>query len=121
MEISHKVSLVKLMENYKLEGYSLEKQEKIKKIAQKISLSSLARVWQMFLKGNLELSSSNLQKITFEMLLIRICHLAAMPNLQQISLEAKENQNYVATKENSSDDNVVNEILRSFEGAKLVN
>ena len=120
MEISHKVTSSKLIKDYKLDGYSKFQKEKIIQIAEKISLNSLARIWQMLLKGLAEVNSSTSQKITFEMLLVRICHLAALPNLQQALLGLNQTQNFVAQKQSETNDDVVNEILRNFEGAKLL-
>ena len=54
------------------------------------------------------------------MLLVRICHLAALPNLQQALLGLNQTQNFVAQKQSETNDDVVNEILRNFEGAKLL-
>jgi len=121
MDITHKTTNVKLLEGYKLEGYSEFQRNKINEIAQKISLSSLARIWQMLLKGNAEIISCNSQKMVFEMLLVRICHLVALPNLQQVISGSAGFENAVDVKQNVvSDNDVVNEILRSFEGAKVV-
>jgi DNA polymerase-3 subunit gamma/tau len=128
MEIVHKTTSAKLVQGYKLEGYSQFQQESISKIAQEISLSSLTRIWQMLIKGNYEINSSNSQKIVFEMLLVRICYLAALPNLQQILLNLHETQNSLAQEQEKHqknyqekpDDDIVNEILRSFEGSDVV-
>ena len=55
------------------------------------------------------------------MLLVRICHLVALPNLQQVISGSAGFENAVDVKQNVvSDNDVVNEILRSFEGAKVV-
>jgi DNA polymerase-3 subunit gamma/tau len=121
MEITHKTTNAKLINGYQLEGYSEFQRKKINEIAQKISLSALARIWQMLLKGNSEISFSNSQKITFEMLLIRICHLVAMPNLEQVISGSVNIENAPAVKQNRlSDNDVINEVMRSFEGAKIV-
>jgi len=141
MEVTHKTTSAKLIKGYKLEGYSKFQQNKITEISKKITISSLARIWQMLMKGNLEISLSNSPKMAFEMLLARICHLVALPNLQNILLDLPSNlsdsknhqeikiappvQNFVAQKTNESktndtNDEVVNEILRNFEGAKIV-
>jgi DNA polymerase III subunit gamma/tau len=141
MEIVSKTTSVKLVKDYKLEGYSKFQQEKISEIAAKISLAALARIWQMLLKGNAEVSFSNSPKMAFEMLLVRICHMIALPDLKEVLLDLNHSQNSSAnvvekiapmakslnsraadkigdTKEIS--DEVVNEILRNFEGAKIV-
>jgi DNA polymerase-3 subunit gamma/tau len=121
MDITHKTTVIKLVQGYNLEGYSEFQRQKIAEIAQKISLSSLARIWQMLLRGNSEVSFSNSQKMVFEMLLARICHLVALPNLHQVLLNSDDIKNSVAPKQNDVNDDIVGEILRNFEGAKLIN
>ncbi len=141
MEIVAKTTSVKLVKDYKLDGYSKFQQEKISAIAAKISLAALARIWQMLLKGNSEVNFSNSPKMAFEMLLVRICHMIALPDLKEVLLDLNQSQNSSPnvvekiapiakipnpvpaekigdTKEIS--DEVVNEILRNFEGAKIV-
>jgi DNA polymerase-3 subunit gamma/tau len=132
MEITHKVTSSKLIQGYKLDGYSKFQQEKIAEIANKISLSSLTRIWQMFIKGNSEIAFLDMQKAAFEMLIARICHLVALPNLQDQLLILSDSKNYqeeknislekktVAEKTNEINHDVVNEILRNFEGAKIL-
>jgi len=121
MEITHKTTSAKLIKSYKLEGYSQFQQEKISNIANEISLNSLTRIWQMLLKGNQEIVSSASPKMAFEMLLARICYMVALPNLQQVLLNLNEKQNPVAEKKTEINDDLVNEILRNFEGAKILN
>jgi DNA polymerase-3 subunit gamma/tau len=121
MEITHKTTVIKLVQDYSLDGYLEFQQQKIKEIANKISLSSLSRLWQMLLKGHLELAQATSQKMVFEMLLARICHLAALPNLQQVLLNGDDIKNSVAPKQNDVNDDVMGEILRNFEGAKIIN
>lgn len=132
MEITHKTTSAKLIEDYKLEGYSQVQQDAINKVSSQISLSSLARIWQMLLKGSQEIIQATSQKIVFEMLLARICHLEALPTLKDTLLKLYDSkssqevktpettQNIVAEKAAPVDDEVVSEILRNFEGAKLV-
>ena len=125
MEITHKTTKTKLVQGYMCEGFPASLQEKIKNIAAKISLSSLARLWQMLLKGNAEINFSSSQKMAFDMLLMRICHLQALPDLRNILLQNSElPKNIVAEKNHQANDEVsddlVGEILRNFEGAKLV-
>lgn len=120
MEIIHKTTAVKLVKNYSLDGYSKFQQEKITEIAQKISLASLVRMWQMMTKGIAEINLATSQKMSFEMLLARITHLVALPNLQQVIENVSEIKNSVAPKQSEANDDIVNEILRNFEGAKLL-
>ena len=133
LELTHKTTCVKLIKSYRLEGMSKFQQEKIAEIASKISLGSLTRVWQMLLKGTLEISLSSSPKIIFEMLLARICHLIALPDLRKILLQIdsekkspQKNQEIDAQEKSfaqndpASEDKVIQEILRSFEGAKIL-
>lgn len=121
LEITHKTTSVKLIPNYKLEGYSKFQQDKISEIASKIALSALVRIWQMMSKGNAEINFSTSPRMAFEMLLVRICHIVALPNLQQVLLSVDGTQNPVAQNNSEINDDVVNEILRNFEGAKVLN
>jgi hypothetical protein len=59
--------------------------------------------------------------MAFEMLLARICYMVALPNLQQVLLNLNEGQNPVAEKKAEINDDLINEILRNFEGAKILN
>jgi DNA polymerase III subunit gamma/tau len=130
MDITHKTTSVKLLKDYKLEGYSKFQQEKIATIAEQISLSALTRIWQMLNKGFAEMNSAISPKMAFEMLMIRICHIIALPTLQEALLNKNETknskiENFVAQKQSETNDakqdqDLVNEILRNFEGAKVV-
>ncbi len=125
MEITHKTTKTKLVQDYICEGFPDSLQTKIKNIAAKISLSSLARIWQMLIKGNSEINFSSSQKMVFEMLLMRICHLQALPDLKNILLQNNDlPQNILAEKKQQANDDVgddlIGEILRNFEGAKVL-
>lgn len=132
MEIVHKTTKIKLIEGLKLDGMASSLQEKIKEIAAKVPLASLARLWQMLMKGNAEVNSFASQKMAFEMLMMRICHLAALPDLKNVILNSQDislqnenlSQDNLAKKNlqanDSRSDDVVSEILRNFEGAKLI-
>ncbi len=127
MEIVHKTTSAKLIDSYKIDGYSSLQQEKIKNIAQKISLGSLSRIWQMLMKGNSEIAFASVPKMAFEMLMVRICHLVALPNLQDLLLKLSNNADLADSQISGEKNNnfseggeVVNEILRSFEGSKII-
>jgi DNA polymerase-3 subunit gamma/tau len=117
---THKITSTKLIEGYKLTDYSQFQQEKIREIAQKIPLSSLVRIWQMLTKGVSEINFSSSPKMAFEMLMVRICHLAALPDLKQVLLEVSNEKNPIAQKIDENNDDLVSDILSSFEGAKLI-
>jgi len=116
----HKTTSAKLVNNYPLEGYSESQKANIIQISQKISLGSLARIWQMLLKGSNEINFSSSPKMAFEMLMVRICHLVALPKLQDVLLNLGETKSDVAIKVSENNDDIINEILRNFEGAKIL-
>jgi DNA polymerase-3 subunit gamma/tau len=115
----HKITLKKLIRDYSLDGFSKIQQDKIHEIANKISLSSLTRIWQILIKAIPEISYSG-SRSTYEMLIARICHLSALPNLQQVLSKKEEVQNNIDPNIIKNDNELVNEVLRNFEGAKLV-
>jgi DNA polymerase-3 subunit gamma/tau len=120
LEITHKTISTKLIEGYKLDGFSTSQQQAVKNIAQKIQLNSLVRIWQILSKSGSEINFAASQKMSFEVLLVRLCHLVAIPDLQQVLLDSAQNQNPVAQKTTENNDDLVNEILRNFEGSKVI-
>ncbi len=116
---THKITSTKLLTNYRLDDCSKFQQDKIREIAEKISLNSLTRIWQMLSKGTPEISFASSPKMVFEMLMARICHLAALPDLKQVLLVANNDKNTVAQKSDENNDSLIDDILRSFEGSKL--
>jgi len=124
LESNHKATMIKTIKAYKFGGYSNYQKELLQEIAE-APLSSLSRIWQILNKSKREISYSSNQKIAFEMILVRICHLIALPNLKEILLDLNKSKNVVAVKEGAIKDNtqdlVVDEILRNFEGSEIVN
>ena len=47
-------------------------------------------MWQMLNKGMIEVAESNSQKMSFEMLMARISHLVALPNLEKLLLNIND-------------------------------
>jgi DNA polymerase-3 subunit gamma/tau len=139
MEITHKITSCKLIKDYHLNGYSNFQQTKIIELSQKTSLNSLTRIWQMFQKACVEISFANSTKMSFEMILARICHLSALPDLKKVLLDLHSSKNNFVQNENVDhnnsildqksvdqkfhevNDEIVNEILHSFEGSKIIN
>lgn len=143
MEINYKITSAKLIPNYNLDDYSSLQQQQIREIAAEIPLGSLTKIWQMLMKGNSEIQYSANAKTAFIMLLARICHLQSLPNLkiilknlddeksvaknttQNFSTQNKQNNLDFKTEDKSNqtnqDNDVLNEVLRNFSGAKIVN
>ena len=138
-EIVHKITACKTIENYQLEGLSTSNIEIIVDLSKKISVNNLIRIWQLLVKAKGEIDQSTSQKINFEMLLIKLCHLVSIPDLTKILVELKNidqpnidssNHNSAQLKDVnlSSDKNknqeisnsLVAEILNSFDQAKIL-
>jgi DNA polymerase-3 subunit gamma/tau len=135
LELIHKISLIKILDNYQLDSYSKNQYNQLKKMADNLELSSLLRVWQLITKSIRDINSSGSAKIFFEMLIIRICHLATLPDLKNVLLNIHQDSQSNNIIDNASDlDNtkpdltknihensdLVLEILKNFEGAKLI-
>lgn len=136
LELIHKISLIKLLDDYQLDSYSKNQFDNLKKMADSLELSNLLRVWQLITKSIRDINSTGSAKIFFEMLIIRICHLATLPDLKNVLLNIHENSNNNFIKENNSNNqnNLINpdnqnidqnselvlQILKSFEGSKLI-
>ena len=128
MSMIHLVTTKKLIKNYSIDKHPLNTQKIIVDIANQSQLSSLCRMWQMLNKGMIEVAESNSQKMSFEMLMARISHLVALPNLEKLLLNINDEKNYrhdglqnqdSLAKEGKIDD-VVFEVLRNFEGSKII-
>jgi len=136
LELIHKISLIKLLDDYQLDSYSKNQFVQLKKMADNLELSSLLRVWQLITKSIRDINFSGSAKIFFEMLIIRICHLASIPDLKNVLLNFNENSNNSINldkvHENSSKDfdnfsnnnnqnsELILQILKSFEGSKII-
>ncbi len=131
MSITHDIALLNIDKNYKIDALSSQEIAIINQISNEIDISIINRMWQMLQKNINDLNNFFSGKIFFEMLIIRICHLKSLPNLQQLLLNDKLEENKVAcqnnnikndrvTSSNTDSDDLVNEILRNFEGSKLI-
>ena len=122
IDVTHKVTLIKTIKDYKINDFSLEQKKKADEIAAASSLGDLIKIWQMLLKGLTELNYSINQKMTFEMLLIRMCHLIdfiAPDKVHNSSLkEEKSIFDQKSTKDVKSE--LVQEIMRNFPDSKVV-
>ena len=128
LAITHKTTSAKLLKDYKLDDCSKFQQDKIHEIAKEISLNSLTRIWQMLVKGASEITFSSSPKMMFDMLMMRICYLAALPDLKQVLLivdgdrnpQKKNQEKNIDQKIDENNDELINDILRSFEGSKII-
>jgi DNA polymerase-3 subunit gamma/tau len=123
-KITHITTLVKTINNYSANSLSQTAKEKITDLASKASLIDLTRTWQMLLKGSVEVANSSSQKMMMEMLLIRMCYLADLPNLEQIISKnsAAQVADSAAPKNDKgvANQDLAGEIMRNFSDAKIV-
>lgn len=122
IDVSHKVTLIKTIKDYKVNNFSLEQNKKANDISLAVSLADLIKIWQMLLKGLTELNYSINQKMAFEMLLIRMCHLldfiASDKHYNPVLKEQKATSDLESTK--SAKNELVQEIIRNFPDSKVV-
>ncbi len=64
--------------------YTADQRETIKKINETISLNTLSRIWQVMVAAVPELQASGNQKQCFDMLIVRLMHIADMPSIPEM-------------------------------------
>lgn len=136
LELIHKILSIKLINNYEIDAFSKAQFAKLQNISQNVESPNLIRVWQLISKSLRDLGSSSSNKMHFEMLMIRICHLIALPDLKNVLLQISQDKtksiesptannahqidNKISSTENFNNSDLVEQILRQFEGSKIV-
>jgi len=64
--------------------YTADQRETIRKINENISLNTLSRIWQVMIAAVPELQASTNQKQCFDMLVVRLMHIADMPSIPEL-------------------------------------
>lgn len=64
--------------------YTAEQRDKITQINSSVSLNTLSRLWQVMVAAMPEMQSAGNQKQCFDMLIVRMMHIADMPSVQEI-------------------------------------
>ena len=72
--------------------YTADQRDKINKINSRISLNALSRIWQVMVASVPEMQASGNQKQCFDMLIIRLMHIADMPSVPEILKQTKSAQ-----------------------------
>ncbi len=67
-------------------------------LADRLSIPTLARVWQVLLKGSAEVEAASDRRAAAEMVLIRLCHLADLPSPAELVRELKPRQTPVTDR-----------------------
>ena len=64
--------------------YTADMRERIRNINARVSLNTLSRIWQVMVASVSEMQASNNQKQCFDMLIVRMMHIADMPSIPEI-------------------------------------
>lgn len=145
LELLHNVIILKTINNINNNSFSANQLKKLQDFAQNNDLSRLLRIWQLLSKAKAESNLMNPARMFFEILMVKICHLIALPELKNILLELEQQNNsnsienqIVNHRENLTNiagettENKVNsiqkiepelvlKILQNFEGSKILN
>ena len=71
--------------------YTADQREQIRKINDRISLNTLSRIWQVMVAAVPEMQAAGNQKQCFDMLVVRLMHIANMPSVPEILKQQKSN------------------------------
>lgn len=77
--------------------YTADQREQIAKIDARVSLNTLSRIWQVMVAAVPEMQASGNQKQCFDMLVIRLMHIADMPSVADILKQQQSNTPQSAT------------------------
>jgi DNA polymerase III subunit gamma/tau len=116
-EVNHNITLAKTIKNFSKNSHLPNDQiKRIQDTAEKVSLGSLTKIWQMLLRGVNDLRTASNQKDAMEMLLIKICYGSKLPELEQI-INKLNNCNDI---ENDKKSSLAENVLNNFKGANLI-
>lgn len=124
MDYIHFLSCIKTSINLP-EALSDDCEDKLKRIAKNVTLSSLTRIWQMLVKGLDELKLCERPEIALEMLIIRLVYASDFPDLHDF-LKNLNSNSFEASKEYdikpqlSESSSLLNEALKMFPNAKKI-
>lgn len=79
--------------------YTADQREQIQDINTRVSLNTLSRIWQVMVAAVPEMQAAGNQKQCFDMLIIRMMHIADMPSVPEI-IKQQESENRVRDVKN---------------------
>jgi len=97
--------------------YTADQREQIQKINSRVSLNTLSRIWQVMVAAVPEMQASGNQKQCFDMLIIRLMHIAEMPSIPEILEQQKSNSNTNTVAQPSATNNTGNTQKIAIENA----
>ncbi|MCR4918132.1 MAG: DNA polymerase III subunit gamma/tau [Alphaproteobacteria bacterium] len=69
--------------------YTADQREKINEINKNVTLNTLSRIWQVMVAAVPEMQSSSNQKQCFDMLVVRLMHIADIPSVPELLKQQK--------------------------------
>ncbi len=76
--------------------YTADQRARINEINKHVSLNTLSRIWQVMVASVSEMAASVNQKQCFDMLVVRLMHIADMPSLPEILKQEKSDTSHPA-------------------------
>lgn len=98
-----------------------DQRERINKIIENVTLNTLSRLWQVMVASVSEMQASGNQKQCFDMLVVRLMHIADMPSVQAL-MQQSENKKSLELRVESRDtsrDNLNSQLLTLHSAAEL--
>ena len=89
--------------------YTADQREQIQKINSRVSLNTLSRIWQVMVATVPEMQASANQKQCFDMLIVRLMHIAEMPSVPEI-LERQKSTTPQATPQKTPEPTVAQKL-----------
>ena len=120
---THIITMIKTAK-FEPKLFSQESAKRLNDLADKVSIADLIKIWQMLIKGSTELANSSSQKMMMEMIIIRMCYLSSLPNLEQLVKNNGDlklgNDNKMASQDNQKNQDLAGEVVRNFPGSKIL-
>lgn len=105
--------------------YTADQRETIKHVNENISLNTLSRIWQVMVASVSELQASTNQKQCFDMLIVRLMHIADMPPVSELLKQntpvvetPKKNNEPVVEKQKYLEIKNANELMAALQNAR---
>lgn len=105
--------------------YTADQRETIKHVNENISLNTLSRIWQVMVASVSELQASTNQKQCFDMLIVRLMHIADMPPVSELLKQntpvvetPKKNNEPVVEKQKYLEIKNANELMGALQNAR---
>ena len=77
------------LDNAETAPYTADQRERIKKINETVALNTLSRIWQVMVASVSEMQAAGNQKQCFDMLVVRLMHIANMPSVGEALKQAE--------------------------------